>query len=154
MRLNPVELTVKLLITQLKDNYMNNELITLIQSSFLNDKDKIELVGLLNSVGETDEFYHRFDELLADELSRRGEQYNDLVLAFDNEIVKLENEIEDRKAQADEALQKSLRKIDPFDIKQKTVIYESFYSTLENLENEHLDRLQKITAQYTMKAIN
>lgn len=133
---------------------MTTDFIKLIETSILNDEDKKKLLDIFHQEGESDNFMTQLDRLLADEFSRRGEQYNELVLAFDTEIVKLETEIEERKAKADAELQTSLRKIDPFDVKRKTAIYESFYSTLENLENEHLDRLQKITAQYTMKAIN
>jgi hypothetical protein len=130
-----------------------NELKKIVETSFLPTADKKEVLDLLASGGETPEFYQRFDDLLVAELKKRDAVWQDVSARMDAEMKTLDVEVEQKEKQLMDQLQKDLKGISPLDMQKKTEIFEKYYKSLDLIDKDHLDRLQKLTAKFTLEVM-
>ena len=66
------------------------DILSLIASSFLSEKDKEALKSLFQSREADEAFFRTFNKLLIDELGRRGKEVQMSVEAFDRRSLEIE----------------------------------------------------------------
>jgi G:T/U-mismatch repair DNA glycosylase len=123
------------------------ELQKTIQSSFLLKDQKDYLMQYLNTNGENEQFYKVFNQYLINELQKKDKQFRNSMNNFENNLIRLDNELNSRKEKAEKNLDEKLSKIDPTDLSLKAKIWDEYYRILEEMRTEYEEKLKKIYSQ-------
>lgn len=122
---------------------MENELVQLIESSFLKKEQKDLLLKKFRAEGETAAFFKEFNELLIAELNQRDAQYQEFSRKLDEKIAEAKEVFNEKKKNREKLLEEQTAGIEPTDFDKKNKIWDEFYADLKKLREEHEDETKK-----------
>lgn len=146
-------LLVLILVNVGNHNMSDNSIQNLIRESFLSDDEKQSLLQYLSTKGDDQEFYDTFDRYLADGLIKVNNVYTDTMTKLDNELDQLDKEINLQKENLKTALNNKLGQIKPSDIKNKQVIWDDYYKSIDKLQKEQEEKIKEMLSSKMVAAM-
>ena len=104
------------------------ELIEIVQKSFLSTEKKRELIDLLNTKISKEEFFDFLNNALIDAVDQRVDIYHRAKKYMDDAFERIDEARTRLKTQRDEALEKSLAEIDPAEFEKKKALLDTYYT--------------------------
>ena len=104
------------------------ELIEIVQKSFLSTEKKRELIDLLNTKITKEEFFDFLNNALIDAVDHRVDIYDRAKKHMDDAFEKIDEARTRQKTQRDEALEKSLAEIDSTEFEKKKSLLDAYYA--------------------------
>lgn len=128
----------------------NAELIQLIETSFLSDERKEELLGILRASGPVPAFFKQCNDFLGDEVSRRKDAYIATIRGFDEQTAVLQEYADRSKDALTKDLEKNLAGIGDLEFSKREKVWDAYYQAMEAIDAE-LDKKLKQAASQTVK---
>ena len=125
----------------------NEELIKLIKDSFLSEEDKGKLVVWLKKEGAGVGFFGLFNELLCEEVQKRGREYEKFTFRLNQLSDKLEDDITANKKEIEDKIEKQLSAVKKDDTEKRAKIWVSYYGMLDELGKKYETDLRQVLAE-------
>lgn len=129
------------------------ELEQLITSSYLHERQKRELFLFLQQDGATEEFFQKFNESLMEELSNREQQFTKSIATFEEEEAAISRDVQRKRKELEDEAGRSLATIDLGDFAKRQQVWDEYYTSLEQLENEYGEKIKSIVAMIVKTAM-
>lgn len=132
----------------------NDELINLINRSYLKKENKDSLIEQLKLKGETEIFYTNFNKLLIEEFDIKAKKCRQGIKEFNQRVVELDNELKKKQTNLETRLANYLSNVDIIETKKRSQIWDEYYTELENLGKDYENKLKSIIDKITIQSLD
>lgn len=133
---------------------MTEEIIKLVNESFLSEKEKSILIKIIEKDGLTETFFEKFRILLVDEIKKISVDYKNAIRDLNAGFEESDSWLEEQKKELESDTEKQLSKIDLADLKKKGKIWDDYDKKILALLEEYKKRLDELTKKLMLLKIN
>lgn len=126
---------------------MNEDLLKLIDASFLQEKEKVYLVQFLEVNGPSDQFYTQFNSLLIGALKKKEKSYSHVMEGFEESVRELDEQIGQEKDKLEQEAELKLSKTTVLQPEERDKAWKAYYDGLEKIRHGYEERLKAILSR-------
>ncbi len=130
------------------------DILSLIASSFLSEKDKEALKSLFQSREADEAFFRTFNKLLIDELGRRGKEFQMSVEAFDRRSLEIEKQYHIKIEELEKELDHALAGLTPDDVVKKSELWKAYYVAVDAARTKYEEAMRRATSEVIKQAMS
>jgi polyhydroxyalkanoate synthesis regulator phasin len=123
----------------------NNDLVMLINDSFLTEDEKQTLLKLYERDGASAEFLKKFEDALVDRFKLKTKMAVELGGKVGGDFAKIEKNYKIQRGVLMEKLQKELAQIEPTNVTVRTKLWDEHYDKIDELQNDIAALIKKIS---------
>ena len=116
---------------------MKEEILKLIEQSFLTENKKQELISVLNKGVDKNDFFDLFNQFLIEDINIRKEKYQFSIKNIDDLFTENCNLFLTEKKVLDDDVEKKLLNVSVTDVIQRDIVWNEYYKSLNLLNNKY-----------------
>ena len=128
------------------------DILSLITSSFLSEKNKEVMKSLFQARGADEAFFQAFNKLLVDELGRRGKGFEMAIKEFDRRSLEAENTYHAEIASLEAGLDRLLSGLTPDDVVKKEALWREYYASELAARVKYEEAMRKIASEVILQS--
>lgn len=123
------------------------EIVKMIDTSFLSDGDKETLREEFKKSGTSDTFWTAFHAAFENDFKKRGAVFGEAVDTFESTYHLLEKAYAEKRQHLEEKLENDIGKIDPINTAGKESIFSAYYLEIDNAQNQFQNDAKELYAE-------
>lgn len=120
---------------------MNEEILKLVEESFLQKKEKTFLMDLIKKEGTTSNFFKEFENLLVEEVKKISGEYKNAIEDLNSGFFQIDEWFDGQKNEISDEAEKKINNVDVSDITKKKEIWDEYDRKLSIATEEYKKRL-------------
>lgn len=132
---------------------MDKEIIKYVKDSFLQEKDKLFLLKLLEVEGDTDNFYKQFEKLLILEVKNIGTKFKESIKILNDKFKNADEWRKNQEKEIDKETEEELAKIKDGNLAKKSEIWKEYDKKIEALSEEYKNKINEATKKIMLSKL-